>query len=573
MPFWLIVTAFLALAGCTTINSTLDFYPLSSVAQNVATTMKSELINSYNHLTIFMFLPFYSFFCGIYVFRYLYKKKLCTTIHVLPLKRDCFYITNTLSGLCILILPFVITAIILTVYLAILGFAFTYLYPIFLLLIGYCFIFFSLAVFTAMITGYLLAAPIVYFFLNFGAVFISIVIHLFTSTFYYGLSSLNNINTFFSPFTYLYRHFSLTNQWYSHGNYDKGYVALILYSIVAVILLVISFFLYKRRHLEKHGDPVVIKKLQTVFLYAGTFLGGSFIAFLLFGLFDLTVSNNLYMTTSNMVTLSLLFLLGSCISYYIMNMLLKKTIRVFRGTSKGIIIYSTCAILGLLLIKLDVLGLENYIPDSKEIKSVQFEMGFYPLIGSDESTIEDIIAIHKSMLEEKDAIITQCNKKDSQTNCNYVRFVYTLDDEETVTRDYYLPDFWPDSNYPQAITNILEDIKQLFSKPDLMLQELDKLLSTDYSYCFDTKLYDAKTDTVTWNTYMDDTTELNAELIEAVKKDIADGNLTYSIFEGDDSEALFIFNIYGTSFDTDYNSDLTYYVTKKATNTLKALKK
>lgn len=127
--------------------------------------------NTFNTLAcdgfMMVLLVFYSFCCGVSLFRYLYSHRQCNTIHALPMSRDGMFCTHVLSGLVLLALPLISTALIIGAYIAANGFSFTYVLPWLGVTFGFSLFFFSLTVFTLMLTGHIIALPIMYVFLNF----------------------------------------------------------------------------------------------------------------------------------------------------------------------------------------------------------------------------------------------------------------------------------------------------------------------------------------------------------------------------------------------------------------------
>lgn len=107
IPFILLMTGFLLFFLLTSINFELSMMEYENVTQAYKNETLRYTLYSYSCDGFFkVIMSCYSFFCGIFVFRYLYNKKLCGTIHALPLSRTCMFLSNTLSGFTMIVLPF-----------------------------------------------------------------------------------------------------------------------------------------------------------------------------------------------------------------------------------------------------------------------------------------------------------------------------------------------------------------------------------------------------------------------------------------------------------------------------------
>ena len=118
LPIILLMAAILLLYTIAAVNGELTMFEYENLSLKEQTFRIQRSLYDYTSIIFIKFLmTCYSFICGISVFRYFYNRKLCGTIHALPLTRGCMYITNLLSGLTILALPFLLTALILGAYL------------------------------------------------------------------------------------------------------------------------------------------------------------------------------------------------------------------------------------------------------------------------------------------------------------------------------------------------------------------------------------------------------------------------------------------------------------------------
>ena len=101
------------------------------------------------------------------VFYYLYNNRSSHLFHSLPLKRTELFISNFLSGFCMIVVPVLLAFIIGTVCCIMQGItSLQYLLAWALMLTGEGFFFYSMAIFVGMFTGQLLAMPVFTIILN-----------------------------------------------------------------------------------------------------------------------------------------------------------------------------------------------------------------------------------------------------------------------------------------------------------------------------------------------------------------------------------------------------------------------
>ncbi len=583
IPFILLMTAFLLLFSLGSINSQLSNYEFEQFSHAVKEKNIQYTLYTYSCEGFFKaMLSCYSFLCGIFVFRYLYNRKLCGTIHSLPLTRTCMFLSNTLSGLTMMIAPFLITAIVIGIYMLVLGYSISHIPLWIVVMIGYCLIFYALSVLTAMLTGHLVSAPVIYCFLNFGFLITQALFQMFVNLFYFGLSGAMNSNYYIlTPFVYLLYHLHAPNDIAAFAK--DGLDGILIYAIVSVVILAISWFLYGMRKLETQGDPIVSKKIQPVLLYLATAMCAAVMSVLLFAVFF----NNLdsyYADTKTIAVVIVLFLLCSILIYFILNMLLKKTVHVFKGKHKGLIVYLGAALLTFLIIRLDVLNIENKIPDIKEIASVKITYEWNSHVYEDKESIATITDMHKELLDNKELLIETANTSDYDYQyARSVTLTYNLKNKKTITRDYYM--VIPASG-DSKVSAIIDKWQNIIHSPATMLQDLEtartylrEISITPNEIQEETVIEEDGTET-TIQTVEDGfvlSTKDNDILLEALEKDIKTGTLKLDNYyhTREEAEEHISYYVYVDSWSdtktspnsyTDYSRN--YAVTENCTNTL-----
>lgn len=570
LPYLIFMSGILLLIGISGYNSGVLDLEYGTWSDLDAMSIMQNLISSnYCAVEVKILLAFYSFFCGMIVFRYLYNKKLCATIHALPLKRSCLFFTNVLSGFAMLVIPIFVSLVILAVYLAIKGCTFTYLAGLFLILVGFCLIFYALAVLSAMLTGHLFAAPIVYALFNFGFITSKAIITGVLNCFYFHNSGydLDTKHTILTPFWHLYHYLQLKNtELFSIHFQEKGIQALILYGIVSLIILAISLLLYNRRSLETQGDPITAKKLQPIFLYIGTLLASSVTAAIIYSvLFD--ISNKLYADNNTLTILIFLFIICSVLVYYVITMLLRKTIHVFHGNYKGITLYCCIALVIFLVVRLDVFHIETKQPDKADITSIEFHINGTQMYITNKAMVEEILELHQLILNEKDTIIERSNDT-YYGSFDTLTFVYNQKNDKSLVRQYLLPyvslEETTDSS-DDRIYEISTAAHAIFNNPQAMLDNLDKHTPDLES------IYISEP----WNETTTAIKEMNiiaadyGIVLEALKKDIEAGHLHYYVYTEETNNTLYTIDFCFQNKDYYYEyTNFSYNVSAECTNTL-----
>lgn len=307
---------------------------------------------------------FYAFLVAQLLFGDLYNSRLCSGLHCLPLRRECWFVTNLVSGLTFALIPMGLTALAMGIFSASSTLTGASLVaPMFLLAAMLSFLcFFGLAVLASFCVGNRFASLVVYGLMNFGAQLVYGILEMFYVPDYYGVVLQFDPFLKFCPLMQLVEVEYLTcTTKYVSGVLSSGTVMmqsgwnwLCIYAGVGVVALVISLLMYRRRHLEKAGDFIAVRGLAPVFLLVYTLCVA-----LLFGLFW------------EISELKFFVYLGVAVGYFTGRMFLKRTTRVFQW--KAVL---SCFVLMLALAasfgvnRLDPFGVERRIPEEEDIQCV-----------------------------------------------------------------------------------------------------------------------------------------------------------------------------------------------------------
>ena len=407
----------------------------------------------------------YAVLCAMAVWNYLYNARSVGLMHTLPIRREGLFVTNVLSGLVMMAIPYAVTGVLIVlVSLLYGGFEPVGVLVTILGVAGESIFFFGLATFCAFIVGNVFMLPALYGLLNFLAVLTDFTVNLLAQGFCFGLnSSYSGTVEWLSPVVYLmqqvqpdsiYQEKLVQNSVYgpysthvlTEVHLENGWL-IAVYAAVGVVLLVLAWLLYRRRRSESAGDVVAVNWMKPVFRYGwaafSAILGGR----LLYALFWESFQNGPYFTVLPMV---LCMIVGGAIGFYAASMLLAKTLRVFRSTWKGMLAVALGCIALCGAMKYDVFGVVRRVPAADSVKQVNIYAAgsnYYLTPGQDDELIEEVRALHQAIINDKDYALTAASaaseaysSADGEIPGAYanVRFTYTLNSGLKVERWYSL---------------------------------------------------------------------------------------------------------------------------------------
>ena len=316
--------------------------------------------------------------------------------------------------------------------------------------------FFALAALCAMITGWLLAIPVIYTGINFlfGAFYL--LISTMTQMFYWGYES-NGWPAWVSWLTPLVRLYNVAapagpDDIVLYGmengtNYYVNYLparfwnAMLIYTVAAVLFIVIAWLFCRARHSETAGDAIVFPWLRPVVLYVISLAGGMGLGILLWYL--VSYGESIYV-------MLLCQIVAGLIVYFGVQMLLHKSFKVFnhRGWLGAAALAAALVIISL-VIRFDAFGAQKYVPDVNQIESAQINTYAYDNIPSvrglkDPQGLEKLTALHKAILEQGRPASQEIDQINSVPTSEYsgdqdyftFSITYTLKDGSTIRRSY-----------------------------------------------------------------------------------------------------------------------------------------
>ena len=132
---------------------------------------------------------FYAILCAMAVWSYLYSARSVGLMHTLPIRREGLLLTNFLSGMAMMLIPYAVTGLLAVGVSLIYGyFDPTTVAVTILAVLGESFFYFASATFVAFVTGNIFALPALYFLLHFLAAILDWLVSLFAQGFIFGFN-------------------------------------------------------------------------------------------------------------------------------------------------------------------------------------------------------------------------------------------------------------------------------------------------------------------------------------------------------------------------------------------------
>lgn len=461
---------------------------------------------------------------------HLYSTRSANFTAALPPKRTAMFATHYLTGLLWLVVPFLaMAALAMGIYqlktldcLAI----FQVFGPGMATGVGLLLFFYSFAVLCGMLTGHLLALPAFYGIFNGLVGGIWTLLTAIFQEFYYGYpGSVATVPAWVSwctPALHIFRQDRMPD-----GNYP---LVAAIYAGVGVLMALGAWLLYVKRPMERAGDVVIWAGLRPVFRYgvalcSGLALGSLTRAVLNLGPLGLAVS-------------AILWGVAGC---FVAQMMLTKSVRVLRYWKGAGAVALTFLVL-FSVVKLDLTGYVNRVPDPAQVKSVEVSGLSYLMSGSlaDSNGTWDQVVLTS---QESITLITQLHQKaldqrnveESYIEDPYhaqITLTYNLTAAPSIQRQYSFLLSYADRNQPGTLTY---DVMQLLNHPDVLkstygLDQIQEWEGSGYTLSRAT-VYGWPTSDGMYN-YVELTSTQAQAMIQALLLDIDQGNLHQAPWEG-----------------------------------------
>ena len=351
-------------------------------------------------------------FAAMAVWSYLMSGRTVGLMHALPVTRTQAFFSHILSVLGALtagnVLIFLLTALCSA------GFSYvdwTALGTWLLLTELMALFFFALGSLCAMVTGWLLAVPVLYGAMNVVALLLYAVISTMTQMFYFGYSSsdIPEFITWLTPAGRIWDAVAnggaqpvevqfpepIGTQSYQRTQLPaSAFSTCIIYAAVGIALLALVWWLYKKRPSETAGDAMAFRWLRPIARWVIGLCGGWGLGlFLRYTAF----------IDSGFASLLICQLVMGVICFFAAQMLLKKKFRIFTRRWWVETLALVLTLLAVTLcIRLDITGYQHRVPDAEDVTSVRFHASYADFTTDDPAAVESVISLHRAILEQYD---------------------------------------------------------------------------------------------------------------------------------------------------------------------------
>lgn len=469
-------------------------------------------------------------FGAMAVWNYLYGSRSAGMYASLPISRTGLFITNALSVLCILfacnLMVFLISLLVELVYgVPAISFLLQWLAIVCMLNV----FFFGFATFCAMLTGHIVVLPVLYIVLSFSAAVVTRLVNNILVEFVYGYTE-----RFPAAVQYLSPVMALMTRCGVFYEYDQahyvnlpiyfyGWMCIAAYCVTGLALLALALVLYRRRRMEAAGDVVAVSPLKPVFKYCLSFGGALVLGSLLYSL----MVNRGYGFTGgvpDMIKMCVLMVIGAFIGWFAAEMLVRKSLRVFRRGWLGFGIVSVAVVAMMFSAELDLFGYEKWVPESGEVESISIHGSFNAALDTENpDIISEAVTLHEKVIVNKD-------EGGYGTNSHWCWFTigYTLKNGGYSSRQYYLP--YDATARMEDQTEPVKSIYETLNRPEFVEESLRALLEADNTQ-FDYS-YVAGVDAEDVYQERELTPEEARELFyDCIYPDLRDGTLPYSYLD------------------------------------------
>ena len=505
----------------------------------------------------------YAILCAMCVWNYLYNARSVGFLHTLPIRREGLFVTNFLSGMTMIAIPYVVTGG-LCVLVSLLSGAVDLkgILVTILAVAGESFFYFATATAVAFVTSNIMALPVLYFIFHFLAVLLDMLISVFAQGFFFGYQGeFTGAVNFLSPTVFLMEKIRERNiyeeipaeihngiQEYRNILVDveleNGWIILV-YALVGVLLVAAAWLLYQRRRSESAGEVVAVGWMKPIFRYGVSFCGALAGGLLLYYMFWGAYQGGQYY---DLLPLLVCMAVAGAIGYYLASMLLARSLRVFKGSWKGLGLVAITVAIVCGIMHFDLLGVESRVPSVDSVKEVQVRINASNSINVTLTKPEDIQKVadtHRAVLAHRDTLIdrdansyitTDANGKRLYYEYSYLRVNYKLKSGLTVDRRYPVYYLLEEVDQPGTAVNAL---KELYSSDAIQYADVmggidgSRVISAELGYPTP-RTYSDSPGHIFWEWDYKSLTAQQAEaLVEAARRDIAAGNFGRNAFDSE----------------------------------------
>lgn len=389
--------------------------------------------------TSFVIGIFLSAFTVLYIFSYLNKVNSVSFFHSLPISRNKLLLAHITSSAIIIFTPMLINTVI-SLFAVSRGVKTSWVLFAFAAYVVYTAVVFSATLVVSMLCGSSIAAGVFTPVLLLLPGFIFTFVNDLCEGYLYGFASSDFFGDFLENWFYL-----STEKLYSPR--------VLVYIGYTAVFVALAFLIYKKRHLENHGEVIAFTGLKGLFK-------------VLFGLCAGVIGYYYFDSFWSITSILTMFVFGA-VGTVIAHMLSNKSFNL-KGVLKPLLIVSGIVVVLFVTFFFDLFGYENRIPEADDVEYAEiyglyyedyeyFDTGIYKANSVRAVRVEQykpyfktkeeialFLDLHKYAVEHKDE---NENWDDDFVTPRYVNversyftIAYHLKGGKVMKRDYYLPE-------------------------------------------------------------------------------------------------------------------------------------
>ncbi|MBR5641897.1 MAG: hypothetical protein IKW92_07180 [Firmicutes bacterium] len=328
---------------------------------------------------------------AVAVFSYLHRTNSAGVMHAMPYSRKSLFVSNYVSGLVMALLPvLVITLILLAMNTGVRPeyymdassvFTFGDFARFFLEEFTIITFVYSISVFAASISGLSVIHTLTAAALNFIVPVVYLVLMGYMDIFEYGFNAgtlIEEVALRMNPYIRIL-----------DDRLSAKEVA--IYLVIALVITVLAYLLYKARHLERAGESYVFRPAKYIIGFLMVFVCSSLTGFVFHGQLGVAA-----------------FIPGFVVGYVVSQMIVNKSTKIFtKECLTSGLVYALVIAACICVFRFDLVGYQKRVPDASRVKEVQiqsnvFDMGLDGLPDkiTDPANIEKVTEFHRLIVSD-----------------------------------------------------------------------------------------------------------------------------------------------------------------------------
>ncbi len=422
------------------------------------------------------------------VFEYLFNRQAALFAGSLPLKRGTLFATAYVAGL----LPLLVVELVVFGIVALMTFAMPQIGMQFVLSwlgvsAAFTFVFYSIAAFCAQLAGTRTAAYYLYLLVNVFVVFIEFACRSLGSALMWGVEfgSGDCLFVWASPFFGLAYYVFGASKTLATMTVTVNWPALLAYCAAALVFIVVSVLLNKRRHLERAQNPVAVAAVPVVGKVMGAL--GLAAAACLVCQFCLWFNSGGQHAIANeqAVLLACVAVVAALLGAFFAHACLLGAKGSLKGSFKTGVVCAACCLAFVVGCSVDAFGLERAVPASSEVSSVTVVLDNTTTTLTNEEGIAAVADAHKQILDASEEAVP--SESFSMDYYEDVDIRYELKNGSAVQRSYHVAQYnsMLDSyaGEPKKIDQAVFNLKSALDSREAVLSRFEGLETADLEFC------------------------------------------------------------------------------------------